>query len=55
MATNHSQLKSQNGDYDLTSAIEVLTVTPTADSWCYIVILVGDGVKDPAASSGVWE
>lgn len=46
---------TQNGDYNLTSSVEVLAYTPTAAGWYTVSILVGDGVKDPVAASGTWQ
>jgi len=51
------ELDSENGDFDLTSTVTVLTDTPdgSRDVLCYAVIYAGDGAKDLDGTGGTFE
>jgi predicted GH43/DUF377 family glycosyl hydrolase len=52
-----NQLDSENGDYDLTSSVTVLTDTPDASNpkICQAYIAIGDGSKDLDGTGGDFE
>ena len=51
------QIKQQNGDYDLTGAVEVFDsdAISSGPTLCEAVIEIGDGAKDLDGSGGTFE